>query len=1131
MEVPLTMSPRRPPSPKPAPSESMLLIALTPAPSRTDNHQAGRATPSIASPALNKAKRERLGAMLNDANTPRFGKRSHLLIDQLTPSLRAVTTTPLIPTYSSLSPARSPFRPVHAYDNTPVRVAETPATKAFRCFSPATPLVRTHSSYEPDELTDCDADFSTWDDDDISFTRPPPQQDLLAQQDVVEANQPEQTTKFEDEGSTASETELEDELEVRSESEGELAVPDCASEEVAVPGNEIETAAPFAQEPAVIRPSTPDLQASALSNNHPSPLFTASPSPAENRQVAPPQLGTSVTPTRSAIVPSASQPLQRSTQTLMHEVPAARRQMSKSSAPAGLSSKRSLDSLDQDSRCKLTEPTEARTICAGRNQATLDLSTSCAQPTARIAAAVPPPPSSSSAASRTRTISDSRLSTIDETLHPARPASAMSSFPSSKLSSSKLSSSLPPSSTSTRPATASTLMRPPTSTIPRPKTLLARSGIKPPGTTMPTTKTLPATASRLAAPSSIPTTKNSLAVTASKSTRALATPLTSRTTAAASANRTALQSDKSARQALPSLAKTTSAPSVLASSTSSSSSATTTTHTSRAHTAPPVPAPVVRSARPANLVRSIPESTAASFTAPNKLSSQSVPSTVTGEVVRISSPLKRRSQNPAIRPTNNQIEPEIAAPLPNSPVRDGRSTPPPRSPRVRKHPNASCSSPLPSPRRVPLTVASNLQETPATALSLPADQLESSDTLVKNHIFASNSTRTSASVPSITTTIPIRSSRPIRKTRTTTVQPEEETQRPAVPVVPVKRVTRRTAAAAAAAAAAIPATTVANSSTLSSVSTSGTATTTRTARLVPRSSRRPPVVTKVPETIETVTDGTRDAENDSRESEPTVANPSTASSSILALFVTRPAPVLTQEELNRLTQRNTKKNQQVVNKLKIETVFLSENRPPSPTSKIRKSFGANGTTAEDEEQRKKDKIEVGRESRELRAAKRRRALRSSTDGTELETIQSELSQISTATAEEDVTKVDSVSMIELHYRAPGDEEQFMTPMKPTLKKKNNLTKITTGQGRDDSRVERKSVRWHKALVFEATKETSNSSSTSSSASSVAASNSIIKTKLLDQWGNSTETSSNHVKPTPVVICKRVFKDDEEHPEH
>lgn len=170
-----------------------------------------------------------------------------------------------------------------------------------------------------------------------------------------------------------------------------------------------------------------------------------------------------------------------------------------------------------------------------------------------------------------------------------------------------------------------------------------------------------------------------------------------------------------------------------------------------------------------------------------------------------------------------------------------------------------------------------------------------------------------------------------------------------------------------------------------------------------------------------------------------------------ALPIFRPAPVLTQVELNRLTQRNTKKNQQTFNQLKLETVFLDYDRPPSPTSKIRKSSSLANAAS--------------KEGREARAAKRRNALRASVDGSELEALSLELSAEDIDTTPEE------------HYRAPGDEEPYSTPSRTTTVVKGakggsraagskKRTSTEAALDSEDGGKGARRVRWDRSLVYE-----------------------------------------------------------------
>lgn len=199
---------------------------------------------------------------------------------------------------------------------------------------------------------------------------------------------------------------------------------------------------------------------------------------------------------------------------------------------------------------------------------------------------------------------------------------------------------------------------------------------------------------------------------------------------------------------------------------------------------------------------------------------------------------------------------------------------------------------------------------------------------------------------------------------------------------------------------------------------------------------------------EAVTAAESESTASSEQAEDTSAMPSLPPPRPLPTF--RPAPALTQDELNRLTRRNTKKNQQTFNQLKLETVFLDYNRPPSPTSKIRKASSLANAAS--------------KEGREARAAKRRNALRASVDGSELETLSLELST-------EDVDAGPKE-----HYQAPGDEEPYSTPVRTTAvlqsaagsqgadSKKRTSDDAALDQPEDGKAARR--VRWDRALVYE-----------------------------------------------------------------
>ncbi|KAK4058859.1 hypothetical protein OIO90_000305 [Microbotryomycetes sp. JL221] len=216
-------------------------------------------------------------------------------------------------------------------------------------------------------------------------------------------------------------------------------------------------------------------------------------------------------------------------------------------------------------------------------------------------------------------------------------------------------------------------------------------------------------------------------------------------------------------------------------------------------------------------------------------------------------------------------------------------------------------------------------------------------------------------------------------------------------------------------------------------------------------------------------------------------------------FILRPPPALTQEELTRLTQKNTKRNQVSINKLQVETIIMDCNRPPSPTSKIRRSLGNEGALGKP----------TTKEGREARAAKRRNALRSSTDGSEAALVGSELGQ-------EGLTVI--IEEPKSHFRAAGDEEEFVSPIRTNKShKSSSLSKkksVTNGEVESKSV---KTVKWDRALVYEAGRGPAVKPSQEG----------IIKRLVLDSFGNvAVPTNTTVTKPIAVQIKKLVYKDDE-----
>ncbi|GAA5833202.1 hypothetical protein JCM11251_005173 [Rhodosporidiobolus azoricus] len=630
----------------------------------------------------------------------------------------------------------------------------------------------------------------------------------------------------------------------------------------------------------------------------------------------------------------------------------------------------------------------------------------------------------------------------------------------------------------------------------RPRTLL-KSGLKPPGST--TTSTVPTKThpvSSLAArtaPSALakPTTAAAPRPTRTALTRTVpsAAPASRLARAASAANTTSLHPSTAPVPRAPSpLLQTSSAPSLSTSRAPSPALPlpTRTARTPRAALAA-VAGAVVEKQAPAPLPLPLPLPTASS---PVKRRA----ARLVGGKVELAKPALQivadiapgapidpphgvcaaTSENASAAPAA-----AIVAPVPLSPVQQ-----PFASPRL------TSTRPPASPIRSPRRVLASSQATASTgaassALSAPPEKLPVA--IPAAEIFGS--------APSVVKMAPIRATR----TRRTQPAPAE-----APTAAPAVRTTRRTAVAVSAppapAVRAVP----------------------PTSTPVVRSARRPLRKVASDETASAIVDhpvGEDAPSSGASSSSASSADLVPSFSSIRPMPSFHPTPSITQAELSRITQRNTKKNQQPFNKLKVEVVHLDYDRPPSPTSKIRRS--AEALDKEGSAGRPSTK-----EGREARAAKRRNALRASVDGSEMAAIAAELGA---SIGSEDQGPPGPPME---HFRAPGDDEQFFTPVragplvglkKAAGKKKasgvESATASPTAKVDNEEEKEKRRVKWDKALVYEGAREVA-----------LAKDESILKPASLDEWGNSTTATTSFGKAEPVLITKRVFLNDDEEEE-
>ncbi|BGP46125.1 hypothetical protein JCM10450v2_001965 [Rhodotorula kratochvilovae] len=617
-------------------------------------------------------------------------------------------------------------------------------------------------------------------------------------------------------------------------------------------------------------------------------------------------------------------------------------------------------------------------------------------------------------------------------------------------------------------STASTSSNPPASSVARPRTLV-RSGLKPPGTVATSSglarPTLSSSARTAPAPAPAPTKLT--AASTSRLTRPLTVPRAAPAASAPSASRFARsetaatsRTGASSSRPTPSLSATASAPSLMASKAAALRQV---TAAPPAPLQPAVPSPSKR--RPARVTDGkleVPTPQAAPSPALHLVS----PAPTVELPARAETPTLVHPAAPAAAPAFAR-SPFPAHPL--SPPRIAASRPP--------------ASPLRSPRRVPINsqAAGPVPPPPAasSALVAPADKL------------------VAAAPPALFEPV-VRSAAPraVRARRTRATEAEllaaaaPAALAPAAVAASSMRTTRRTAAASAPhAPVPVPA---------------PIAPIVRSAR---RPARREPSAEEVP-----VQPTPADEASSASSASSDVASAGEPAARVRPAPHFHAAPSVTQEELNRLTQRNTKKNQQAFNKLKLETVYIDADRPPSPTSKIRRSFGAGAGGDAPEVVRAATKA-----GREARAAKRRNALRASADGSELAALAAELQA-----EKENELDIAAPAAPREHFRAAGDDEQYHTPARaPALKSKAGAKKrasATAVEAREEEgETARRAVRWDRALVYEGPKDDERPVPDAS----------ILKPAELDTWGNSTTATTSFGKAVPVVIRMRVFKDDEQ----
>jgi hypothetical protein len=212
-----------------------------------------------------------------------------------------------------------------------------------------------------------------------------------------------------------------------------------------------------------------------------------------------------------------------------------------------------------------------------------------------------------------------------------------------------------------------------------------------------------------------------------------------------------------------------------------------------------------------------------------------------------------------------------------------------------------------------------------------------------------------------------------------------------------------------------------------------------------------------------------------------------------------PSVPISSAALATLTTRNSRRNEIHLVKLSVVTIRIEGARPPSPSSKIRKSSLAEGASP----------MEKGRadEARAVRARKRARESQESRTSAGSEAGERDAERGGVGVWRDPDFRGWETEMAQ-HRLGAGEEETYSTPLR--------VKKRTAGKG----------VRWRKNLFA----APASSSSTSASASTPWKSNLVAKDYQLDRHGNAR---SGDAPPSPswkrvrVTVRKIVYDDDEE----
>ncbi|PWN49446.1 hypothetical protein IE53DRAFT_369757 [Violaceomyces palustris] len=241
---------------------------------------------------------------------------------------------------------------------------------------------------------------------------------------------------------------------------------------------------------------------------------------------------------------------------------------------------------------------------------------------------------------------------------------------------------------------------------------------------------------------------------------------------------------------------------------------------------------------------------------------------------------------------------------------------------------------------------------------------------------------------------------------------------------------------------------------------------------------------------------------------------------------------LSASEMQRLTSQHTRRNEVYMAKLDIRIERREGFKPPSPSSKIRKSLGGSGDSVRDKVQASKDR------------ASRARRRNGKAEGGEEEDLEREGFSLSIDEDDSDDEIKGMDEVLRAHVKGAGDDEVYTTPPRlaadpHALMRPHAIHSFRGGGGTKtmsedgNQRPVVKGVRWQRTL-FQGPSEKTGSSGPSEDGGNLFVLKSCMAPRqayALDRHGNLLNMDqtplSPRLKKTKVVIKKIIYEDDEE----